>query len=288
MAGVIAAAKENKEIGVIYGDRNGIQGILKENLVNLSEIFADDDKILALEGTPSMYLGSCRYKMKKPEQDSTDYDRLCELFKKYNIGYFFYIGGNDSMDTVLRLSSYAKEKNLDVKVVGVPKTIDNDLECIDHTPGFGSAAKYIATSILEMTHDTYIYDMETVLVVEIMGRNAGWLTASSVLARQAGISALDIICFPEAKRLGEKAVELALAGESGVMATLTRVSNTPYTVTYGSGDIHKIANQEKKIPKDMISEDGFDVTEKMVNYLTPLIQGEMDVRYVNGLPQYLL
>lgn len=382
LAGVIAAAKQSKEIDVIYGGENGIEGILQERLINLSEKFQDEDKIRQLERTPSMFLGSCRYRMKTPEQDTTDYDKLCEILEKYQIGYFFYIGGNDSMDTVLRLSAYAKDKNLDVKIVGVPKTIDNDLECIDHTPGFGSAAKYIATSVLEMAHDTYIYNIEAVLIVEIMGRNAGWLAASSSLARMDGQPAPDIICLPEvpfskdafvakvkellkhkkhvivavsegiqdeagnyisteggkvdqfghvmlcgtgmvlrdlvateigcktrcvelnvlqraashlasktdleeARLLGEKAVALAVAGENGVMSTLTRVKDQPYAVTYGASDIRMIANKEKKVPRTMISEDGFDVTEEMLSYLRPLIQGEMEMKYKNGLPDYL-
>ena len=121
-------------------------------------------------------------KMKDYKEDSTDYDKLCALFEKYEIGFFFYIGGNDSMDTVAKLSVYTREQGLDVKVIGIPKTIDNDLTMIDHTPGFGSAAKFISTAMLEMAHDTYIYNIDTVLIVEIMGRNSGWLTAASALA----------------------------------------------------------------------------------------------------------
>lgn len=198
LAGVISACLQNPSIGTIYGGKNGIEGILKKHLIPLNSIFQDhNDNIEKLMQTPSMYLGSCRYKMKDLLDDSSDYEALCTIFTKYHIDYFFYIGGNDSMDTVLKLSRFVKEKNLDLKVVGIPKTIDNDLTCIDHTPGFGSAAKYIATSILEMAHDTYIYDTKTVLIVEIMGRNAGWLTAASVLARTEYSAAPHLIYLPE-------------------------------------------------------------------------------------------
>lgn len=383
LAGVIAGALESKEIGTIYGGRNGIQGILEDKLVVLNDIFENQEANLKkLKNTPSMYLGSCRYKLKDYKTDSTDYDRICEILEKYDIGYFFYIGGNDSMDTVSKLSKYTKDKGMDVKVIGIPKTIDNDLTCIDHTPGFGSAAKFIATSVLEMAHDTYIYHIDTVLIVEIMGRNAGWLTAAASLARNEYSAAPHLIYLPEkpfckeefvgrvkeelAKRhhvvvavsegirdeegtyisakggkvdqfghvmlsgtgevlkeivsneigckvrsvelnvlqraaahlasatdieesftLGKYGVGLALENQSGVMASAVRVSDSPYELRYEAADINKIANYEKTIPLEWLTEDGTDVKEEMLAYLRPLIQGENAVNYVNGMPDYL-
>lgn len=382
LAGVISQAMESGRIDKVYGARNGIQGVLKEELITLSDIFDGEQKIKDLQHTPSMYLGSCRYKLKDPNTDESDYLRIIEILKKYEIKYFFYIGGNDSMDTVAKLSKYAKEKNCEIYVMGVPKTIDNDLMAIDHTPGFGSAAKYIATSILEMAHDTAIYDMESVLVVEIMGRNAGWLTAASVLARTEYSTAPDLIYLPEkpfstasfvqdvknalktkkqviiavsegirdkegtyvssqtantdqfghvrlsgtgkylehlihdtlgckvrsvelnvlqrcashiasltdieeAFELGKRGVEYALQGVTGHMVRLTRISDEPYRVEYSVEDIDKIANEERKVPLEWINEQGNDVTEDVIRYMKPLIQGESTPNYENGLPQYL-
>ncbi len=198
LAGVISKALETKKIDRVYGAMNGIQGVLNDHLIVLDDIFGQDERMIEkLKYTPSMFLGSCRYKLADYRKDPSDYDRICEIFKKYDIRYFFYIGGNDSMDTVAKLSVYTKEKGLDVKVFGCPKTIDNDLTCTDHTPGFGSAAKYIATTILEIAHDTSIYDMPTVVIVEIMGRNAGWLTAAASLARNDYNTAPQLIYLPE-------------------------------------------------------------------------------------------
>ena len=387
LSGVIRGALESDKIDKIYGGKNGIQGILEEKLVVLNDIFGDnnngEDMLKLLESTPSMYLGSCRYKMKDYTDDSADYDRLCQIFEKYDIGYFFYIGGNDSMDTVAKLSVYTREKGLDVKVVGIPKTIDNDLMCIDHTPGFGSAAKFIAATVLEMAHDTYIYHIDTVLIVEIMGRNAGWLTAAASLARNSYSQAPHLIYLPEkpfdkddfvnrvkdliGKQhhvivavsegikdaegkyisaqggrvdqfghvmlsgtgevlkqivlneigckcrsvelnvlqraaahlasetdidesicLGKNGVKLAMEGKSGVMSTIIRDCDEPYKVHYDGADISMIANKEKTVPLEWISEDGTDVNDRMERYLRPLIQGEKKVNYVNGIPEYIM
>lgn len=382
LAGVINAALESDRIETIYGARNGIQGVLKDELIVLSDVFKGKEGIEALKATPSMYLGSCRYKLADYKKDESDFVRIFEQLKKYNIKYFFYIGGNDSMDTVAKMSQYAKENNIEIFVMGVPKTIDNDLMAIDHTPGFGSAAKYIATSILEMAHDTYIYDMESVLIVEIMGRNAGWLAAASVLARNEYNLAPHLIYLPErpfstatfvkdvreqlkhhkqviiavsegikdvegtyvssqashvdqfghvmlsgtgkyletlvhdtigckvrsvelnvlqrcashiasltdineAFKLGEKAVECALNNITGHMVRLKRVSDAPYEVAYGSADINLIANEERMVPQEWINEAGNDVTEEMLTYLRPLVEGEFYPTFVNGMPQYL-
>lgn len=383
LVGVIKGCLDSDEITTVYGAKNGVEGLMDEKLVNLTEIFEDDAEALkVLKSTPAMYLGSCRRKLKNMQGDSSEYDNIMEIFRKYHIQYFFYIGGNDSMDTVGKLNSYVKQHQMDVKVIGVPKTIDNDLVLTDHTPGFGSAARYVAASVLEMAHDTYIYDTKSVLIVEIMGRDAGWLTASSVLARNdyslaphliylpehpfsteqflkdvegqlkvrrqvvvavseglhdaeghyvsAGTEALDafghamlsgtgkclenlvsekIGCkvrsvelnvlqrsaahmasatdLDESFKLGQKGVSLALEGRTGEMAVIRRVSDEPYDVVYESEDVEKIANLAKVVPAEWINEAGNDVTEEMVNYLRPLVQGRVDVPEKDGMPYYL-
>ena len=192
LAGVCMGAVKSQAIEKIYGGINGVEGILKEKIIDLEQILGDENLAL-LQTTPSSFLGSCRYKIKKE-----DFETLFKVFEKYNIKYFFYIGGNDSMDTVLQLKEYQKTKQSDIIFVGVPKTIDNDLTCIDHTPGFGSAAKYIATSVKEICLDAYAYDINSVTIVEIMGRNAGWLALSASLARDLeGNPCADLIYLPE-------------------------------------------------------------------------------------------
>ena len=383
LAGVMEQAFATADIDKVYGGCNGIQGILEDRIVQLNEQFENKDENLnKLKCTPAMYLGSCRYKMKPYTEDATDYDKVLEIFKKYDIGAFFYIGGNDSMDTVDKMSDYVKEHGMDVKVIGIPKTIDNDLMMIDHTPGFGSAAKYIATTIREVAMDTYIYNMDTVVIVEVMGRNAGWLTAASVLARNNYNVAPHLIYLPEvpfnmddfvqmvkknlfqyhhvivavsegiqdengkyisasgnavdkfghvmlsgtgnvlknivserigckvrsielnvlqraashiasatdiaeSAELGRNGVRLAMSGNTGVMSTLIRKSSEPYEVEYSFGDISKIANAEKKIPREWISSDGTDVTAEMIAYLKPLVMGEVSVPYKDGIPDYM-
>ena len=200
LAGVIRGALKAGEkgiIGTLYGMRNGIEGFLSENLVNLTELFKNEADISALELTPAAALGSCRKKMKSPEDDPETYARLLEILKKYDIRYFFYIGGNDSMDTVLKLSKYASQHDYEMRVVGVPKTVDNDLMVTDHTPGFGSAAKYVAVTMKEILRDVSVYTTKAVTIVEIMGRDAGWLTASSALTKLSGGKAADLIYLPE-------------------------------------------------------------------------------------------
>lgn len=383
LAGVISKALHETKIHQIYGAINGIQGVLEENFVNLSEQFREKESdINLLKHSPAMYLGSCRYKLASYNENSSDYALIFQVFQKYNIKYFLYIGGNDSMDTVAKLSAYGNSINSDVKIMGIPKTIDNDLECIDHTPGFGSAAKYIATSLLEIAHDAYIYDTNSVTIVEIMGRNAGWLTASAALARNEYSTAPHLIYLPEvpfstgsfvadlkeqlAKRkhviiavsegvkdkngsyisaesakkdqfghvmlsgtgkylerlvqntigckvrsielnvlqrcanhvsssidvnesftLGELGVVYALEGRTGQMVTLKRDCNTPYMVSYDSISIEKVANLEKKIPSEWITPSGNDITKELIEYMQPLICGEVDREYKSGLPVYL-
>lgn len=383
LAGVLNASFNSENIGTVYGMINGIQGLMNEQLLDMTKEFKGNEKKLEqLRITPSMYLGSCRYKLKNPAEDSADLERVFEVLKKYDIRYFLYIGGNDSMDTVNKVSKYAKEHDYDIRVIGIPKTIDNDLMEIDHTPGFGSAAKYIATSVLEMSHDTYIYYMQSVLIVEVMGRNAGWLTASSVLARNEYSEAPHLIYLPErafsteqfiedvkeqlkqrqqvivavsegirdengeyisakstkkdqfghimlsgtgkyletlvqekigckvrsvelnvlqrcaahissatdvaeAFHLGEKAVDAVLNGHTDEMASIKRVSQNPYRVEYTTVPVSEVANKEKMIPTEWINDAGNNVTEELIAYLQPLIEGEVKVEYKNGIPDYI-
>ncbi|WP_026491795.1 6-phosphofructokinase [Butyrivibrio sp. XPD2002] len=198
LAGVLLANEENRYFDTVYGSINGITGIFNSKLLNLSELQATiPDFAEKLKVTPAMYLGSCRYKLPKHQDEPEIYEKIFKFFAEHDINAFFYIGGNDSMDTVLKLSEYAAEIGSDVKIIGIPKTIDNDLCGTDHTPGFGSAAKYIASSILEIAHDTYIYPVKSVTIVEVMGRDAGWLTAASALARNEYSCAPHLIYLPE-------------------------------------------------------------------------------------------
>lgn len=198
LAGVISGVSSSSMYDTVYGSLNGITGILNNNLLNLTEIMDEHpDYMERLIQTPAMYLGSCRYKLPDYAEDETPYVTIFKQFETYNIDAFFYIGGNDSMDTVLKLSEYAKKIGSDIRIIGIPKTIDNDLCETDHTPGFGSAAKYIASSLLEIAHDTYIYAVKSVTIVEIMGRDAGWLTAASALARNDYNTAPHLIYLPE-------------------------------------------------------------------------------------------
>lgn len=383
LAGVLKGVIDSGEYDRCFGAINGILGVLSENYLDLTDKASDiPDFITLLTHTPAMYLGSCRYKLPDYRDDDSSYSFIFSQFKKHNIGAFFYIGGNDSMDTVLKLSSYAKEIGSDVKIIGVPKTIDNDLCHTDHTPGFGSAAKYIASSILEIAHDTFIYAVKSVTIVEIMGRDAGWLTAAAALARNDYSGAPHLIYLPEVafdrekfledvrKELqkrnnviiavsegirdkdgnyitsskamadtfghqqlsgagkaleflvkenidvkvrsvevnvlqrcashmasktdleesfaqGGKAVDLSSEGKTGCMVVLNRISNSPYQVEYGYAQIKDIANEAKSVPVEWISKEGNDVTSELVEYLRPLIQGEVEQTYENGLPKYL-
>lgn len=374
------AAAHCDKAGHVYGMINGIEGFLSGHVMNLSAELSDEDLEL-LRLTPAAYLGSCRYKL--PENlDASVYTLLFEKFEQLNIGAVFYIGGNDSMDTVLKLSEYAERIGSNVRIIGIPKTIDNDLMVTDHTPGFGSAAKYIASSLLEIAHDTFIYAVKSVTIVEIMGRDAGWLTAASALARNEYSDAPHLIYLPEcnfdkdefltdvralleehnniiiavsegihdaegnyicageskedtfghsqlsgagkaleylikdninvkvrsvevnvlqrcaahlssatdlneAVASGEHAVAFAKQGITASMVTMNRTSNAPYTIEYGYAEIKNIANEAKSVPRAWINERGNDVTEEMVAYLLPLIQGETSISYENGLPNYM-
>ncbi len=193
-AGVFIEALKQKNITNVYGAAHGIRGILEEKFYLINE--EDTTELELMKYTPSSALGSVRYKLKNFEDDPTDYNRLLEVFKKYDIRYFFYNGGNDSMDTCNKISKFMKNSGYDCNVIGVPKTIDNDLFGTDHCPGYGSAAKYIATTLMEINLDASVYDTGLVCIIEVMGRNAGWLTAAAALANYKNLGA-DLIYLPE-------------------------------------------------------------------------------------------
>lgn len=379
LAGVIKKALESDKIEKVFGMVNGIEGFLAENIIELDK-FSCEDNLNRLRQTPSSYLGSCRKKLPEIEGNDEFYRNLFDLFEKYNIGYFLYIGGNDSMDTVHKISTYAQLNGKDIVVAGIPKTIDNDLCMTDHTPGFGSSAKFIANAIRQLYLDTGVYKMKSIVITEIMGRNAGWLTAAAALANCEKINPVDIILLPEVpfdidkfiekiknvmetkdttiiavsegikdkdgNYIGEASTSLrkdgfnhaalggvgkiiesiikshlniktrsiefstlqrcfsesdslcdyeesfsagylgaayALEGHTGFMAGFSRVSNNPYKCDVNFYDINSIANVEKKIPADMISEDGMNVNDKFIEYAKPLINGEPNIIYRNGL-----
>ena len=193
--GVLKTALESDAITNVYGAAHGIRGVLDDRLYDIAQ--EDPDELRLLLHTPSSELGSCRYKMADPDADDTDYRRILEIFRKYNVRYFFYNGGNDSMDTCNKISKYMKKVGYECRVMGVPKTIDNDLMVTDHTPGYGSAAKYIGVVMKEIIRDATVYGTNYVTVVEIMGRNAGWLTAAASLAKSDDCEGVDMICLPE-------------------------------------------------------------------------------------------
>ena len=192
--GVIRTALDTDCITTVYGAAHGIKGVLEDKLYDMGE--EDAYELSLLMNTPSSELGSCRYKMADPDKDDTDYKRILEIFKKYDVRYFFYNGGNDSMDTCDKISRFMEKSGYECRVMGVPKTIDNDLYNTDHCPGFGSAAKYIATSCAEVYKDAHVYDTGMIVIIEIMGRHAGWLAASAALAGLVGCGP-DLIYLPE-------------------------------------------------------------------------------------------
>ena len=381
LAGVIKGGFDHPEkIGKVYGSLNGIEGVENETIREL-DIFKNEENLRLLKQTPSSYLGSCRKKLPPLGSDDAFYDRIFEVLEKYNIGYLCCIGGNDSMDTTNKLSAYAAEKGKSIRVIGVPKTVDNDLVITDHTPGYGSAAKFVSNCMRQIALDTDVYKMQSVVVLEAMGRNAGWLTAAAALANDSELSAADIICLPErafdadafikkveevsktkktimiavsegirdkdgnyikennsrgdkfghaalggagktvegwiaselgfktrsielstlqrcfaagtslcdvteAFNAGVKGVEFALAGHTGMMAGFKRTSNSPYNMEVVPMPVCDIANFEKKIPDEMITADGFGLTEKFCEYARPLITGEPDLVYKNGSLQF--
>ncbi|MBQ8837215.1 MAG: 6-phosphofructokinase [Clostridia bacterium] len=382
LSGVIRGALAGVEkgiIGKVYGMRNGIEGLCEERLVDLGKIFTSEQRFLDLEHTPAAALGSCRKKLPNPKDNPLAFEFIIDIFKKYDIRYFFYIGGNDSMDTVMKLSEYVESIDYDMRVIGVPKTIDNDLAGTDHTPGFGSAAKYIATSVKEIICDCAVYTTKAVTITEIMGRDAGWLTASAGLARLSGGQGPDYIYLPErdfdmdsffsdirtalkahpnvviavsegvkfangqyvcenmpgkadafghkqlsgtgtslaaavraevgcktravefntsqrcaahiasktdikeSVAIGKKAVEYAIKGVSGHVMVYIR-SKTGYKITIDSVPAVDVANKVRHVPDEFITPSGNNVTEKCLEYLRPLIEGEVKYRHEAGLP----
>ena len=204
LVGVFSQALKISEIDAIFGSINGIEGVINDNLINLKTMIRTNEDIELLKQTPSTVLGSCRYKLPDPDKAGEVYEKIMACFRKHDIKAFFYIGGNDSMDTVDKLSKYAENNGSDVKIIGIPKTIDNDLCITDHTPGFGSAAKYVATTVQEIIRDSSVYSIESVTIIEIMGRHAGWLTASTCVLRANGEVAPHLIYLPESDFNAEK------------------------------------------------------------------------------------
>ena len=199
LVGVYREALKESSIDAVFGSVNGIEGIIQNHMINLKSMILSNDDMELLRQTPSTVLGSCRYKLPDWEEDEEVYKKIKDTLVQRNIGAFFYIGGNDSMDTVNKLSEYFNTINLDIKVIGIPKTIDNDLCITDHTPGFGSASKYVATTMKEITRDSIVYSIPSVTIVEIMGRHAGWLTASSAVLHALGETAPHLVYVPEVK-----------------------------------------------------------------------------------------
>ncbi len=258
LAGAINKYLEDENHGIIYGAVNGIKGVLRSEFVNLNEIFDKKENIDLLMQTPSSYLGSCRYRLKKDSDE--EIKKIISVFKEMDVGYFFYIGGNDSMDTVMCLSDICRDKG--IKIMGIPKTIDNDLIGTDHCPGYGSCAKYIATSVSEMAQDAGCYDIKNVLVVEIMGRNAGWLTAASALARDEKLSAPDLIYLPEKPFDEEKFlydIRQKLLNQNTVIVAVSE------GIKYSDGTY--IAEDSKETRKDMFGHGQLGGAGKKLEFL---------------------
>jgi ATP-dependent phosphofructokinase / diphosphate-dependent phosphofructokinase len=385
LVGVYKTAKD-RGAAKVYGMLNGIQGLLEGKYVDLSQYVKTDLDIELLKRTPSSFLGSCRYKLPEINSGHDVYEKLFAFLKELEIEYFFYIGGNDSMDTIKKLTDYGIKVNSGIKFMGVPKTIDNDLDVTDHTPGYGSAAKYIGTITKEIIRDGLVYDQQNITILEIMGRNAGWLTGAVALADCEDCEGPDMIFLPEiafnidtfiekvrnlqkqkksiviavsegikladgryvcelndsvefvdafghkaltgtarylsnrlarelkcktravelstlqrcashmvsrvditeAFQVGGAAVKAAFEGRNGEMVILKRVSSDPYICVTDTYDVHKIANVEKKVPREWINEFGDYVTAEFVSYIRPLIQAELTPTMVDGLPRHLI
>ena len=381
-AGVIQTARRHRDkIGKVLAGRNGIIGALTEDLIDTGKESAA--AIAALKHTPAGAFGSCRYRLKSLEESRAQYERLIEVFRAHDIGYFFYNGGGDSADTCLKVSQLSESLGYPMRAIHVPKTVDNDLPITDCCPGFGSVAKYVAVSVREASFDvaSMAKTSTKVFVLEVMGRHAGWIAAAGGLASGAEGELPIVILFPEvpfdktkfldhvgalvrrygycsvvvsegvkdadgkflsdqglrdafghaqlggvapvvagivreelklkyhwgvadylqrsarhiasktdvdqAYAVGKAAVELALKGRNAVMPTIVRRSGKPYKWTIGVADLKEVANVEKKMPRDFISEDGFGITARCRQYLSPLIQGEAYPPYRNGLPHYV-
>ncbi len=387
LAGVYKTAKE-RGFHTVYGMLHGVEGLLDEQFVDLSTQIHSDMDIELLKRTPSAFLGSCRYKLPDIHENPEIYERIFNILDKLDIEAFIYIGGNDSMDTIKKLSDYAIYKGHTQKFLGVPKTIDNDLALTDHTPGFGSAAKYIAASTKEIIRDALglAYNRKMVTILEIMGRNAGWLTGATALAKTEECDGPDLIYLPEitfdidhflkktkeildkkdivvvavsegikledgryvcelsgggdyvdpfghkqlqgtgaylagflgaelgcktrgiefstlqrsashmasrvdideAFMVGGAAVKAADEGDTGKMVVIDRIADDPYMSSAGIYDVHRIANNEKLVPREWVNREGNYITDDFINYIEPLIQGDYQPFIVNGLPQHLV
>ncbi len=380
--GVLEAARAHSDkIGKVFAGRNGIIGALREELIDTS--LESEADIAALRHTPSGAFGSCRYKLKSFEANQAEYERLIEVFKAHDIGYFFYNGGGDSADTCLKISQLSEKMGYPIQAIHIPKTVDNDLPITDTCPGFGSVAKYVAVSIKEASLDiqSMCESSTKVFIMEVMGRHAGWIAAAAGLAQQQAGDPPQVIVFPEvpfdqdaflkrvdeavkqdgfcsivvsegaqfadgtfladagtkdafghvqlggvapmlanlirqqlghkyhwavadylqraarhiasandveqAYAVGKAAVEMALAGKNSVMPTIVRESDSPYRWSIGEAPLENVANVEKMMPSEFISEDGFGITEQARRYLEPLIQGEDYPPYKNGIPCYV-
>ena len=378
--GVIETARQHPDrIGKVYAGNNGIVGAFTEDMIDTS--FESAETIAALKYTPGGAFGSCRYKLRSFEENQREYERLVEVFKAHDIGYFFYNGGGDSQDTANKVSQISERMGYPITCIGIPKTVDNDLPFTDCCPGFGSVAKYVAISTLEGALDvrSMCETSTKIFIMEVMGRHAGWIAASGALAREQAGDAPHIIVFPEIKfdkeaflrkvkdsvkdhgycvivlsegarnpdgtfladsggkdafghtqlggvapyvanmikselgykyhwavadylqraarhiasatdveqayAVGKAAVEFALAGKNAVMATIVRNPGPEYSWSIGEAPLSQVANVEQKMPRDFISEDGFDITQACYDYLRPLIQGEAYPPYKNGIPQ---
>ena len=224
LLGVYRAARQWDAVNTVYGSLNGIEGILNDNLVDLNTLLATEEQQALLRQTPSAALRSCRYKLPTVEKDPAAYEQIRATLEKHNIGAFFYIGGNDSMDTVDKLSKYFASVGSPIRVMGVPKTIDNDLMLMDHTPGYGSAAKFVATCMWEMARDCTVYELDSVLIVEIMGRDTGWLTAAAALPRLHGCDAPHLVYLPEVAFSADQFIEDVLAAQKKTRTVIVAVS----------------------------------------------------------------
>ncbi len=381
LLGVFRQALAEQEIDTVFGSLNGIEGIIRDRLVSLNDRLSTEEDMALLRQTPSSALRSCRYKLPGAEKDPAVYENIRRTLENHDIGAFFYIGGNDSMDTVHKLSAYFAEVGCPIRVMGVPKTIDNDLMEMDHTPGYGSAAKFVATTMSEIIRDCTVYDLDSVLIVEIMGRDTGWLTASAALPRLLGETAPHLVYLPEvafsvedfladvkriqqtsrtvivavsegveideagefqsgkvdnfghkylsgvgkcleniistrlgckvrsvelnilqrcaahiasatdvaeAEAVGMAAVRAAMAGETGKVAAIQRVSTEPYKAEYTCIPVEQVANRVKYVPREWITPAGNDVTDDVLAYIRPLVQGEPTVLTENGLPRHFV
>lgn len=273
LVGVFRESLKVPEIDAIFGSVNGIEGIVNDHLIDLKSFIRTNDDIELLRQTPSTVLGSCRYKLPDWNEDSSVYEKIVNTLKQRRIGAFFYIGGNDSMDTVNKLSKYFQEIGLDVKVIGIPKTIDNDLCVTDHTPGFGSAAKYVAATMREIVRDSSVYSIPSVTIVEVMGRHAGWLTASSAVLHALGETAPHLVYVPEAEFSLEgfmKDVRQEMAKHKAVIVAVSEGIEVPEGVQSGVVDNfgHKYLSGIGKYLEDAVrSEIGCKVRSVELNVM---------------------